>query len=641
MAVALLLLVLALMCLFFFLHGACIRGSVLLAATSWGVLVTLFTESLSALRILNFQAVTACWGLTAALCLCLVMRGGNPAKIRLISGLREHGAVPGAVAVQLLLIAVLAMLTGIVAVVAAPNTGDSMVFHMSRVAHWIQNRTVAHYPTHILKQIYMAPWAEFPIAHLQVLSAGDRWANMVEYAAMLGGLIGVSLVAKELGGGIFDQVFSVSFVASIPSGILQASSSQTDWVAAFWLVSFVYFGLRASSTLEEKTHIHLCFASGAALGLSVLSKSYSYMYALPFVVWFLFEAARNRGRNVWKTVGIVLVVSLALNAGHYLRNFNMFGSPFAPRDELASVTNQVVSFKAAASNVLRNVAVNLGTPFDTINRGIDQGVFRIHSALGIDVNDPRTTYLTNKFGAGYSFEENAAPNPLHFVFVIVTGVAFVLLHKRNTVRVSRYACCTLAGFLLLCVMLKWARCYPRYHLTFLTLAAPLVAMQLGRMVGSRMTAACSVVLLVCGMPMVFWGEPRPLAGPTSVLLSSRDSRYLSWNHFYCERCINEMVYTVQQLRPKRIGLITNWFCFEYPLWVFLKANDNDFPTIEHVSVKNVSGRKGYSAPGIAGKPDCIITMCLGSDETLLTEYGRYRRIFLYRGSGAGRCSVCS
>jgi hypothetical protein len=45
----------------------------------------------------------------------------------------------------------IASTTGLLAAVAWPSQWDSMVYHLPRIDHWIQNRSVAFYPTHILR----------------------------------------------------------------------------------------------------------------------------------------------------------------------------------------------------------------------------------------------------------------------------------------------------------------------------------------------------------------------------------------------------------------------------------------------------------------------------------------------------------
>ena len=90
---------------------------------------------------------------------------------------------------------------GLVAAVAPPNTNDALTYHMPRVVHWIQDRSVAFYPTHILRQLYLSPGSEFILLHFQILSGSDHLANFVQWFSMLGSAVAVSLIAKELGSG--------------------------------------------------------------------------------------------------------------------------------------------------------------------------------------------------------------------------------------------------------------------------------------------------------------------------------------------------------------------------------------------------------------------------------------------------------
>jgi hypothetical protein len=69
----------------------------------------------------------------------------------------------------LVVLALLAML----AILAPANNWDSMVYHMGRVVHWMQNRSVDHYPTSIDRQLYLGPLTEFAILQLQMLSGED------------------------------------------------------------------------------------------------------------------------------------------------------------------------------------------------------------------------------------------------------------------------------------------------------------------------------------------------------------------------------------------------------------------------------------------------------------------------------------
>jgi 4-amino-4-deoxy-L-arabinose transferase-like glycosyltransferase len=100
---------------------------------------------------------------------------------------------------------------------------------------------------------------------------------------MLGSLVGVSLIAQQLGGPPHSQVLATVVCTTIPMGILQASSSQTDYVVAFWLVCLVYFLGRLVRHRGSKHHSVDMLCVGASLGLAVLTKPTAYFIALPFI----------------------------------------------------------------------------------------------------------------------------------------------------------------------------------------------------------------------------------------------------------------------------------------------------------------------------------------------------------------------
>src|SRR5438876_2162587 len=130
---------------------SCWRGSFLSAALVWGLLLTAITEMLSLFRSIGFWEVLGAWLLSVTLALiCLVRAIGS----RKTLGMRL--SLPRISRFGLLSLAGIALIViavGVVGWVSPPNNWDSMTYHMSRVLHWIQNGSVANYPSHILRQL--------------------------------------------------------------------------------------------------------------------------------------------------------------------------------------------------------------------------------------------------------------------------------------------------------------------------------------------------------------------------------------------------------------------------------------------------------------------------------------------------------
>ena len=169
MSIVLPLISLAVIILCLVTRGSGHRQAFLGSAVCFGLLLTAATELLSLFSALRYPTLATFWGgvsLVAVLCLLPTWACLKTQKPRF-----ENPGFPVGICTIL-------ATTLLIALVSPPNNYDSMTYHMARVVNWIQNRSVAHYPTHITRQLYSAPWAEYAIMHLQVLSGGDRFATL-------------------------------------------------------------------------------------------------------------------------------------------------------------------------------------------------------------------------------------------------------------------------------------------------------------------------------------------------------------------------------------------------------------------------------------------------------------------------------
>ena len=145
------------------------RVSFLIAACVTGTLITFITETLSLFDALSFFPVLAVWSLLFVLTFIFALphlktatAGWNAFKFD-----RDEKII-------LLLIGTTVLITGLTAFVSVTNSWDSLSYHLGRVEHWIQNKTVAYYPTNIKRQLYYCPWAEYAITQLWILGGGNH-----------------------------------------------------------------------------------------------------------------------------------------------------------------------------------------------------------------------------------------------------------------------------------------------------------------------------------------------------------------------------------------------------------------------------------------------------------------------------------
>ena len=108
-------------------------------------------------------------------------------------------------------------------------------------------------------------------------------------------------------------------------GILQGSSTQTDWAVSFWMVCFVSSAL-SMATVDCKEWTQRLTAGGG-LGLALLTKATAYIFAIPFAIWLGARRLRSRLGPGLLSLGIVAAIAIAANLGFYLRNVELNGSP--------------------------------------------------------------------------------------------------------------------------------------------------------------------------------------------------------------------------------------------------------------------------------------------------------------------------
>ena len=262
------------------------RERFLLASIGWGVLVLIITELLGLWHGLDRLGLAASWSVISII-LGFFYKFGRPRFPKI--GLAPEFEI----AVMVIIVCGILSVTAVIACLAAPNNWDSMIYHLTRVAHWKQNKTVDLFPVSDQQQILYPPWSEYAMAQFYILAGGDRWVNFIQWFSSLGSMIGVSLIAARLKGDAQLQAFAALIAVTLPMGILQSTSTQNDYVQAFWLVCFVYFGL---GLLQEGGWLY-CAATAASLGLAWLVKGTGYIFGIPFLICLIFGGIKIYGRK--------------------------------------------------------------------------------------------------------------------------------------------------------------------------------------------------------------------------------------------------------------------------------------------------------------------------------------------------------
>jgi len=401
------------------------------------------------------------------------------------------------------------LMTGLllVAFLGAVSNFDSLNYHMSRVAHWTQNKSIGFYPTGILTQLVNPIWAEEAILHLRLLVGGDGLSGLVQWASMAGVLLCVSTIAGELGLNRRGKYLALAFIASVPMGLMQASTTQNDYVVSFWLGCV---GLLVLTSAKRSLSRMELSCLGMALGLGLLTKGTAYPLVAPFIMWFGVSVLRRAGPKTAVVQGSwVAMWTVLLNVGYWLRNVNAFGGPFGPAGWVKQMTAGGYRLGPLVASLLTNVVMSFATPSIGVNQVISQSV-----RVALAPMDPRVSSFVLIWGWNH---EDTAGQPFHWL-LILAAVAALLWARPRLLNRDVWAFLLAVGFsfVLLSAVVHFDIYGIRYQLPVMAMAAPVVGLAGERALSNRVITLGVFLLLLVALPWVLFGRSRPLVALKSA-----------------------------------------------------------------------------------------------------------------------------
>jgi hypothetical protein len=568
--------------------------------TALGAATVAITELLSAFRWITPAAVAAAWCVVLPLlALCQPLRFP-------ITRPRPDWFVIAAMAA----ITVLAILIGCTAILSPPNSADTMSYHLPRVIHWMQNGTVAFFPTSYLNLIMLQPAAEYLMLHAYLLTGTDAGSNLFSFTAYIGCVLAVSCLAGLLGGNTRTQAIAAVFCATLPNAILQASGSKNDLILACFLCSAAVFAARWNETQQRTDLMFLALATGMAFG----TKATAYLFCPPLLLAIV-------PSRYWLRTGVAVAAGvLAINGPQYVRNLDLSGSPLgfdsAHADGVFRWRVEQFGWRPTVSNLLRNTSEQLGARSETWNQQVFRTVAGIHRSLGIDPQDPTTTWRWAEFRPPKNANHEAdANNRWHLLLFL-----FALPLCRY--RWAWYAAAVTGGFLLFCFYLKWQPYFSRVLVPVFILMSPVAGMMIARLPVPALQVVLCAVLLSNARLAATQNWTRPLTGPKSLLQMSRNEAYFNdigqWsNRESYLRSVDAMAATQCPL----VGIDTSRNHVQYPFMILLRQR---LPAVRFVEtdVRNPSEKYAHRVPS---KPCAVFCPdCEGDNEKIARYQLRYR-----------------
>ncbi|HVN88316.1 MAG TPA: hypothetical protein VMT61_00740 [Candidatus Binataceae bacterium] len=598
-----------------------LRDAALYAASYWGFILFAITELTSLGHHLDRSTLGLAWLTANMVTFAILWRYRDSLEIPSFATLARafRTISPG---LQLLTVgsALLVLAVGVTAILSPPNSIDVIDYHISRVALWTSNRSVAFFPTNDYVQLVYAVWAEYAALNFTILFGSDRLVNLVEFASFLGLIVCTSAIARELGAGAKGQVLAAIITATLPTALTESSGATNGVVISFWFVTAVFCALRLSS----EDYPYALTAGAAAVGLTIATKGTGFV-VLPGVLAACF-LARYRIRKEWLLRdGLVFAtIVVILNAPPSLRNYNLTGNPlgtnFAGGGAHLDASVGRISVRDSAANLLRNLALQF-TLTEKATDEVEQYTVKAIRWLGADPDDPDFIWRRIDNANGYGFEvqsfnrnETYAGNPLQILMLLGALVLCAIVPISRRRDVVLYALGIVISALLFSALLRWQRWGARLELPILILGVPLLAVVLEATLRPTVIVGIVAMLVVTSVPCVVANEYRPLLFSSlsprelrtrpfagNLFTKSRDAFYFEDHHRDLFHSYVDASRFVQSTGCKDVGIDTTFEHYEYPAMAFLGFAEGNVH-LRYTGIRNLTAK--YIDP--AEKPPCAV-----------------------------------
>ena len=432
--------------------------------------------------------------------------------------------------------------------------------------------------------------AEYNVALLHLLGATDRFDAFVQLFAAFVCIVGVSELTRLLGGSRWTQIVASLVCATIPIGILQATGTENDYVAAAMTLCLLV--LAASFRFDGRWLIP-SLAIGAAAGLSYMDKGTTPALMWPAGLALLVIAFRRTrptiitldsiARLLATRIGAMGGAAVAVVAPFVYQNTVLFNSFVGPIERSTIISTY--DPQGMAGNVIRSIALNFDigdgvAGFETYVSRVTLGVLKpIYNVFGVRQSDPRFSFeatrrvdpfVVSNYSSANRVEELGA-NPWHVLLIVASLLvvtAGVLLGRRSLRPTLLLALGLVVGFLIFNATARWSPYSVRYNLPSLVAWSAVIAVALA-LTPRWVQRVIMLGLIVACLPMLLNNATRPLLRP------AREPNNVLAGYFPTLTELNAGSYLLISRDLARStclrAAIGNLIEYEYPLWAGLAA----------------------------------------------------------------------
>ncbi|MDD3149274.1 MAG: glycosyltransferase family 39 protein [Candidatus Gastranaerophilales bacterium] len=241
----------------------------------------------------------------------------------------------------------------IIAIVSPANQWDGMAYHLARIGFWIQNHAIGQYESSCIRQLIFPVNSEILMLWSMIFIGKDYLCQLVQYFAYLANLFMLWNFLDLCKISTRRKLWAIFILASLPTVILQSSSTQVDLILAFFLFSSLYFFTKGLLENNKKNIIFSALAFAVAIG----TKSSIFFFIPAFGAAYLLLSIKALKKDFYKPILSFIAAFIpffVIFASYmYVLNYLNFSNPIGLSSYVNEHSSNNMTFRFMLANFVR------------------------------------------------------------------------------------------------------------------------------------------------------------------------------------------------------------------------------------------------------------------------------------------------
>lgn len=502
---------------------------------------------------------------------------------------------------------------------------DSMVYHLPRIMHWIQNKSVGHYAAGRDLQIRYPALSEYLVAQILILGGSDRLANLVQTGAYFASAMVVYGISRRLAVQRKTAFFAALIYLFTPMALAQSFTTQTDDIAGLFLLVFVYQILdfiRQDKLIMDRKGLLTGIRLAANVMFGYLCKPTVCFAMVVFFLWMCVVRIIKKDSILVLTkyvvvgiitAGIIYMPLCYKSYQTYIRPYQvekqtqngkesdekleedalLYEAANALAPDNANVVDAITDIKEFMMVCVQNLARNSTSAcFPKWNEWIESGVNRFAQMIG-----KSAAKFSVPKGRLFTYSDTAT-NPITMFLTLGMVICLVFRISRPQKEQLVFIICAIVSLIIQCGFMGYTPYRTRYLVGVMAVLCVAVAVTVDSMKVTEMTKVnISIFLIAISTINVVNILSYETSNVRESFRGGSDHQYFVENTEY-EYAYSQMMEHINNNQYTRIG-IDGGVYYEYILWACI----DNLQRLENVNLVN-------SAFGIyedrTYEPECII-----------------------------------